>query len=104
MTLHDLHIPDKAIRDFCAKWKIADFALFGSVLRKDFRPDSDVDVLVAFDDSARWSLFDLAAMRDELTSIFDRDVDLVLRSAVESSPNPYRRKEILGNARTLYAA
>lgn len=62
-------------------------ALFGSVLRDDFGPESDVDVLVSFAPDARWSLFDLVAMQNELKTTVGREVDLVERSAVEQSEN-----------------
>lgn len=96
-----IEIPRKAIEDFCRRWKISEFSLFGSVLRKDFRPDSDVDVLVEFHSDATWSLFDLVLMRDELADIFGRKVDLVERSAVR---NPFRRREIERTRQVLFAA
>lgn len=83
---------------FCGKWRITEIALFGSVLREDFRPDSDVDVLVKFAPDAEWSLFDHVAMQDELSGILGRKVDLVSRSAVERSENWIRRKAILESA------
>ncbi|HEV2851561.1 MAG TPA: nucleotidyltransferase family protein [Thermoanaerobaculia bacterium] len=96
--------PLEPIEDFCRRWKIVELAVFGSVLREDFRPDSDVDFLVRFAPDARWSLFDHARMERELEELLGREVDLVSRSAVERSPNWIRREEILGTARTLYAA
>ena len=93
-----------AVASFCERWKIAELALFGSVLRDDFRPESDVDVLVEFAPGASWSLFDNVAMEDELSEILGRNVDLVSRRAVEKSSNWIRRKSILENARTYYAA
>src|SRR5437868_682000 len=85
------------IVDFCRRWKITEFALFGSVLRDDFRPDSDVDVLVTFAPEARYSLFDFVDMQDELQAIFGRPVDLVERQDVEGSENYLRRKQILNS-------
>jgi predicted nucleotidyltransferase len=96
--------PPGAIEDFCRRWKIVELAVFGSVLRDDFRPDSDIDFLVRFAPDARWSLFDHARMERELEELLGREVDLVSRSAVERSRNWIRREEILGTARTLYAA
>ena len=89
---------------FCRKWKIAELALFGSVLRDDFRPDSDVDVLVSFAPDADWSLLDHLAMEEELAGILGRKVDLVSRRAVERSANRIRRQAILGSAEVVYAA
>ena len=97
-------LPMTAIRNFCQRWQITEFALFGSVLRADFRPDSDVDVLVAFDSAAKWSLFDLVDMREELVEIFGREVDIVERQAIENSRNYIRRKAILESAQAVYVA
>jgi predicted nucleotidyltransferase len=99
-----IEVPDQAIEDFCKKWKITEFALFGSVLRDDFRPDSDIDVLVRFERPVPWGLFDLAHMEEELAGIFGRKVDLIDRIAIEESPNYIRRRAILGSAKTVYAA
>ncbi len=73
----------------------------GSVLRADFREDSDVDVLVTFEPDAQWSLFDLTTMQQELAEAFGRPVDLVEEAALR---NPYRREAILRAKQTLYAA
>jgi predicted nucleotidyltransferase len=86
------------LQDFCRKWKITEFSLFGSVVRDDFGPESDVDVLVTFAPDARRSLFDMTHMKDELVEIFGRDVDLLTRRAVEHSLNHIRRDSILGDA------
>jgi predicted nucleotidyltransferase len=92
------------IAEFCRQWKITEFSLFGSVLREDFRPDSDVDVLVTFAPDADWSLFDMVDMQDELKHVFGREVDLVERKAVERSENYIRRKHILTSAEPVYVA
>lgn len=97
-------IDHEKIAEFCQQWKITEFALFGSVLRDDFRPDSDVDVLVTFAPEAEWSLFDDVDMEEELSVIFGRKVDLVSRRAVERSDNWIRRKAILSTAEAIYAA
>lgn len=96
--------PKDKIADFCRRWRISEFALFGSVLRDDFRPDSDVDVLVSFMEDATWSLFDLVEMADELRGIFGREVDLISRRGLESSRNPIRRKAILDSSEVVYVA
>ncbi len=92
------------IESFCTKWAVVELALFGSVLREDFGPDSDVDVLLSFALDARHGLFDLVKMREELRGIFGRGVDVLTKRAVESSRNPIRRSAILESARTVYAA
>lgn len=81
-----------------------EFALFGSVLRDDFKPDSDIDVLVDFEQDSGRTLFDLVDMIDELKNIFGRDVDLLTRKAVERSRNYIRRKEILSSAEVVYVS
>ncbi|MCX5898923.1 MAG: nucleotidyltransferase family protein [Proteobacteria bacterium] len=95
-----INIDREAIADFCKKWKITECALFGSVLRDDFAPDSDIDVLVSFDSSAHWSLFDLVEMREELKGFFGREVDLIEKDGLR---NPFRRHEILTTRQIIYA-
>jgi uncharacterized protein len=95
-----LCIDQGKIRDFCRRWKIAEFSLFGSVLREDFKPESDVDVLVSFEPDIPWSLFDWLDMIDELKEIFGRDVDMVEKSGLR---NPFRRHQILSNRKVIYA-
>ncbi|MCC7448371.1 MAG: nucleotidyltransferase family protein [Anaerolineae bacterium] len=97
-------LPMDEIRAFCQKWQITAFALFGSVLRDDFRPDSDIDVLVTFAPESQRSLFQLVTMKEEIEAIFGRKVDLVNRRSIERSPNYIRRKAILNTARTVYVA
>jgi uncharacterized protein len=97
-------IDHNAIEAFCQKWKIIEFSLFGSVLREDFRPDSDVDVLVTFAPDSQWTLFDVLHAENELAQILSRKVDLVEREAVEKSANYISRKLILNSARLVYAA
>ena len=99
-----IQIDRQRIAEFCRRWKIAEFALFGSALRDDFRPDSDVDVLVRFEPGSPRSLSDLVHMEDELKAIFGRKVDLVDRRAVESSENYIRRRHILSTAEAIYVA
>ncbi|MDP9193479.1 MAG: nucleotidyltransferase domain-containing protein [Acidobacteriota bacterium] len=98
-------IDNDKLRDFCLRWKITAFALFGSATRPDdFREDSDVDVLVSFAPNPGWSLFDHVRMQDELREIFKRDVDLLTRPSVERSLNRYRRESILSSAVELDVA
>ena len=97
-------VDKEQIAEFCRKWKITQFSVFGSVLRDDFGPESDVDVLVSFREDAGWSLFDWVEMVDELKEVFGRDVDLLSRRGVESSRNPLRRRAIISSAEIIYAA
>ena len=103
MNKPGITIPKKRIGEFCRRWEVVEFSLFGSVLREDFRPDSDVDVLVSFAPDAKVSLFDLVQMQDELKAIFKRDVDLIEKQSIIESPNYIRRKNILTNTRVVYA-
>jgi uncharacterized protein len=101
MTNTKIRIPHKKIAEFCRQWGVVELSLFGSVLREDFRPDSDVDVLVTFSEDAQISLFDLVQMKLDLEKIFHRPVDVVEKEALE---NPFRKQEILKTARVIYAA
>ncbi len=101
MSKPRIAIPQEQIEAFCRKWRVREFSLFGSVLRDDFRPDSDVDVLVSFQEHPEIGLWDLAEMAEELESLYARKVDLVIK---EGLYNPHRRKEILARREILYAA
>ncbi|MBZ0254343.1 MAG: nucleotidyltransferase family protein [Candidatus Methylomirabilis sp.] len=104
MPAPTIDVPREKIEAFCRKWKVRELALFGSVLREDFRPDSDVDVLVTFEEGAPWSLLDWVRMTEELGNVFGREVDLVERDAVLSSENYIRRRHILESAESVYVA
>jgi predicted nucleotidyltransferase len=99
-----IELPRESIEAFCRKWLIARIELFGSVLREDFRQDSDIDFLVTFAPESHWSLFDLVTMELELTETIGRKVDMICRESVEQSHNPIRRKAILESAEQYYAA
>jgi uncharacterized protein len=105
MTVEEkLRVSKETIEKFCKKWKITEFALFGSVLREDFRPDSDVDVLVTFSPDSDWGIEHLLDMKEELEALFGRAVDLVEKRLVEESRNYIRRKHILSHMEAVYAA
>ena len=99
-----IDIPRDKIAAFCKRWQVTELALFGSVLRDDFGPESDVDVLVGFAESAKHTLFDLHDMELELKGIFGREVDLVSRRGVEASSNYLRRNSILQSAQVIYGS
>ncbi len=103
MLTAGVDLPEAAITDFCRRWKIVELAVFGSAVRGELRPDSDVDLLATFAPDAAWSLFDHLRMEDELAAIIGRQVDLISRRAVERSPNWIRRRDILSSARVVYA-
>jgi len=102
MVIANIEISEDTIADFCRRWRITELALFGSVLRGDFGPDSDVDVLATFDPDAHWTLFDMVHMQDELIELFGRGVDLLSRRGIERSQNHIRRDAILSSAETIY--
>jgi hypothetical protein len=97
-------LPLDKIAEFCRRWKISEFALFGSVLRDDFRSDSDVDVLVSFAPDSCWGLFAWYEMEQELKAIFGREADLVSHRGIEASRNHIRRKAILDSAQVIHVA
>ncbi|MBN1506359.1 MAG: nucleotidyltransferase family protein [Sedimentisphaerales bacterium] len=101
MNLHGIDISQDRLAGFCRKWKVTELALFGSILRDDFGPQSDIDILITFRPEAVWSLWDLFDMRDELRELFGREIDLVEKDALR---NPFRRHEILKNHKVVYAA
>ena len=99
-----IYIPKEKIAEFCNKWKIREFCLFDSILRKEFCSDSDIDVLVTFEEKAKHTLFDLVNMKSELRNIFGRKVDIVSRRGIESSRNYLRKNAILNSAEVVYVA
>lgn len=91
------------IMEFCDRWHITEFALFGSVLREDFQPEtSDIDVLVSFAPDARKGLFEWLDMKEELEQLFKRNVDFVSKTAIEESHNWLRKRNILNSAQIIY--
>ena len=95
-------LPQQSIREFCQRWQIVELSVFGSVLRDDFRSDSDIDILVAFAPTANWGLLEHAQMQQELETILGRAVDLISKRAIERSSNWIRRQEILSTAQIIY--
>ena len=103
VILHGIDLSSTAVAHFCRKWQVCELAAFGSVLRQDFRVDSDIDLLFTLQDGVRLTLKSWMDMEDELSAILNRKVDLVPRRTVEQSRNPLRRREILESAETVYA-
>ena len=104
MTGADFGMDPVWMTDFCRRWKIQQLAVFGSAVRGGLKPGSDIDLLVTFTSEADWSMFDHYRMENELTELLGRDVDLVNIRALEENPNPIYCKEILSNAKVVYAA
>ena len=102
-AIPNLQLSQETLDAFCQRWKITKLELFGSVLREDFHPDSDIDVLVTFAPEAEWTLLDFVEMHDEFAELVGRKVDFVERNAVERSQNHIRRKSILNSAQVIYA-
>jgi len=101
LALSRIPLPLEEIESLCRKWGIRELSLFGSVLRDDFRPNSDVDILVEFEPQTHWSLFDFIDLQDELAVLLQRRVDVVSERGLR---NPFRRREILGTRQVVYAA
>jgi len=99
-----IELPEAEIADFCRRWRITELSLFGSALREDFGPDSDLDLLVSFSPEADWSLLEHVRMELELKALLGREVDLVSKRAIERSKNRIRRQGILNSAETIYVS
>lgn len=97
----DIIVLPAGLEDLCQRWQIQELALFGAILRPDFNESSDIDMLVTFAEDARWGLLDHEQIRQELTHLFGRKVDLVSKRAVEKSHNQLRRQEILESAQII---
>ncbi len=96
-----IELDKDALAAFCRKWRIRELSLFGSALRDDFGPESDLYFLVSFAPDAGWDLFDPITMKQELEDRFGRPVDLVEKEALR---NPWRKYEILRTHEVIYAA
>jgi predicted nucleotidyltransferase len=94
-------IPTSEIARFCARWGVQELAVFGSAIREDFGPDSDIDLLVELDPSRRLGMYEWVEMIDELRTIFGREVDLIEKGAIR---NPFRRREMLKDFVVIHAA
>lgn len=104
MQVGRIELDYETLREFCEKWGVAELAVFGSVLREDFRPDSDVDFLVTWLPGRRPHVFRMFDMKDELAALVGRSVDLAQRASVERDYNEFRRAAILEGAQRIYAA
>ncbi|TVQ18449.1 MAG: nucleotidyltransferase [Leptolyngbya sp. DLM2.Bin15] len=103
MQLSTVNLPIESLKTFCQKWQIVEFSVFGSALREDFRPNSDLDVLVQFTPNAPWTIVDLITMQQDLEDLVKRDVDLIEKRVIETSDNWIRRNEILNTAQVIYS-
>ncbi|QQR80715.1 MAG: nucleotidyltransferase domain-containing protein [Deltaproteobacteria bacterium] len=92
------------IKFFCEKWKINEFAFFGSILTESYGPQSDIDILVSFHNEAHWSLFDFVRMKEELSKLMGRTVDLVSKRGLENSKNTFRKNSIFSHTELIHVS
>jgi predicted nucleotidyltransferase len=104
MISQNFNVPPGQIKELCDRWQITEFALFGSVLRDDFQPSSDIDVLITFAPSARKGLLTLVRIKHELEDLLGREVDILTKKSIEQSSNINRSRNILESAQVLYVA
>lgn len=100
MAAQKIEMPVQEIADLCRRYRVRELAVFGSFLRDDFRPDSDIDLLVEFAPDAEIGFLALARMGRELSGILHRPVDLVPKAGLK----PKIRDEVLSGRKVLYAA
>lgn len=103
MVRHGIDLNSEAITEFCRRWRITGLWVFGSFLRDDFRPESDIDFLVEHEEDAIWDLSDLEEMRKELGAILGREVDVADHKAIANSRNRFIRRAIMSTAEPVYA-
>ena len=96
------NIQPNQLQEICQQWQITELALFGSVLRNDFNSKSDINVLVSFAEEAKITFFDLDTIESQLSTLFNRPVDLVTKQAIEQSHNWIRKQNILSNSKIIY--
>ena len=96
-----LGITPEQLAEFCQRWQIVELALFGSILRDDFNANSDVDILVTFQPNHSWGL-EFIQMREQLSTLFNRPVDLITRQSIVNSHNLLRRQIVLNSAEVIY--
>jgi predicted nucleotidyltransferase len=104
MKVGHLEVDERALASLCRKWKIAKLEAFGSVLRDDFRPESDVDLLVSYEDGSRKRFDDQLSAVEDFQKLFGREVELVPRKRIEASENYIRRHAILTTAKVVYGS
>ena len=102
MVTERIDIDEERLTDFCMRWRVNELALFGSALREDFGPESDLDILVTFESGSEWGLLDHVNMEQQF--LLGCKVDMLTRRAVENSPNWILRREILNTAEVIYGA
>ena len=104
MKIQSVDIPVEPLHKFCLRWKVSELAVFGSALHENYPLESDLDLLISFQENTQWGLFDLVNMESELGVIFNKKVDLIEKAAVLKSENHIRRKAILDDAQVIFEA
>src|ERR1700689_1665113 len=99
-----LPIPSGQIAEFCQRYQIVELALFGSVLRDDFGPNSDIDFLVTYAPDKRWQPWGDLPEQAEMEALLGRKVDWITRKMIEATANPIFRRAVLSEAEVIYAA
>lgn len=99
-----IQLPQQELAALCQRWKVHELYIFGSVLREDFQPSSDIDVMVSFELDAPWGLLEFVRMKRELEALLGREVDVITKKSIEQSHNWIRRQEILATAQPIYVA
>jgi predicted nucleotidyltransferase len=104
MIRYSLPITDSQISDFCRRYEIVELALFGSVVREDFGPESDIDFLATYAPDKRWQPWGDLPEQAEMEALLGRRVDWITKKMIESSANPIFRRAVLSEAEVIYAA
>jgi predicted nucleotidyltransferase len=104
MTIKNIEIREEKLKEICREYSIRELSIFGSALRNDFNPDSDIDLLIEFKPESGISLFDLVDLKKEFEELFGRDVDIVSKNAIKLSRNQLKKKSILENYKIIYAS
>jgi len=104
MNLNELKISQDELNNICKKYLIKELLLFGSVNTDKFNDESDIDLLVTFEDNTNYSLFDVVRIQESFEKFFNRSVDLVSKKAIQQSRNTFRRESILNNAKVIYVS
>jgi len=99
-----LNLPMTQIKEICDRNHIIELALFGSILREDFQPTSDIDILITFAPDARKGLLTQARIKHELEDLLGREIDIVTKKSIEQSDSVTRKDNILNSAQVIYVA
>jgi len=101
MTLPNIKIDERVLEKLARQYKIHELGIFGSVLREDFSDESDIDIIVEFEQDTEYSLFDIMKIKEEFETLFGKEIDLIEKNGLR---NPYRRESILNSMKVIYAA